>query len=180
MQDYGLQAYYRNTEATESSYFLISKSRTWRKSILSETFAITKCPCRRTARIIYTFFPHYLDQRFLWRVLRTQQVNSEKKLYHATVSNIRGKVLLKWFNRRTFMKKIPPLAMAMYNKLLQILLTCQTTFAVYLNIVRQKSTFNKAGAFSSFSLFQGTPVYWKATEFSIRQRALRKFSNQLT
>lgn len=57
------------------------------------------------------------------------------------------------------MKKIPALAMAMYNKLLQILLTCQTTFAVYLNIVRQKSTFNKAGAFCSFSFFQGTPVY---------------------
>ena len=47
-----------------------------------------------------------------------------------------------------FMKKIP--ALAMYDKLLQILLTCQTTVAVYLNIVRQKSTFNKAGAFVLF------------------------------
>ena len=56
------------------------------------------------------------------------------------------------------MKKIPALAMAMHNKLLQILLTGQTTFAVYLNIVRQKSTFNKAGAFCSFSSFVGTPV----------------------
>jgi len=54
------------------------------------------------------------------------------------------------------MKKIP--ALAMYNKLLQIQLTCQTTFAVYLNIVRHKSTFSKAGAFSSFSFFVGTPV----------------------
>ena len=55
-----------------------------------------------------------------------------------------------------FMKKIP--ALAMYDKMLQILLTCQTTVAVYLNIVRQKSTFNKAGAFCSFYSFVGTPV----------------------
>ena len=174
---YGLQAYNRNTEATESSYFLRSKSRKWRKSILSETFAITKRPRRRTARIIYTFFPHYLDQRFLWRVLKLSR-STPRRNYHATVSNKRGKFLLKRFNRNMFMKKM--LALAIYNKSLQIQLTCQTTFAgvIWASCDRGVHLIKPA----LFVLFLSSRVhlfYWKATEFGIRQRALRNFSHQL-